>query len=440
MNCNECRKLLVPYIEGLLDNSDKQLVETHLRECPACKADADDFTRLNTSLMSCRTKFEHENLESNVSDRILKEQALKLRKITMLKTYTKRGLGFVAAAAVIVAVVLSITIVDKSIPTAFGIERVIAAYNTIRFLHVKDFRAGQDEPSEFWIKSDEQGRIANARYYLPEHISPEDGAKLVTWTPEKAELWFKRKNSYLVFQSKRIEPMMQNLREQSQPKLVMGELLKEQKAGTVVIDIHNPQEKQRPITITATYKTRPRKEIYYVNQATDLITHIEYFKIENNKDMLIGTMEYYDYNVPIAEKMFSLKDEVPKDVTMVDQLNQLIGIPQGNMTYEQAAVETVRQFFQALIEKDYKKAGLIYSGVSEEKAKEYFGKLNVTAIISVGPATPYPQCGEHSFVILVEYEITDANGNKSIRKQLGPKARCGDDEMHPDRWIIHGGI
>jgi hypothetical protein len=138
--------------------------------------------------------------------------------------------------------------------------------------------------------------------------------------------------------------------------------------------------------------------------------------------------------------MFSLKDEIPKDVSVTNQLNQLIGIPQGNMTDEQAAVETVRQFFQALIDKDYKKAGSIYSGVSEEEAKKYFSKLNVTAIISIGSPTPHPETGPHSFRVPCEVEITTPDGKKTTWKPYGPFARCGDDEVHPDRWIIHGGI
>ena len=171
-----------------------------------------------------------------------------------------------------------------------------------------------------------------------------------------------------------------------------------------------------------------------------MITHIEYYRIENGQDTLASTTEFYDYNVPIDEKMFSLKDEVPKDATMVNQLEQLIGIPQGSMTDEQAAAETVRQFFQALIDKDYKKAGLIFSGIPEEKAKEYFSRLNITAIISISTPTPYPKCGPHSFRVPCELEITGTDGQKTTWEPYGPFARCGDDEVHPDRWIIHGGI
>ena len=337
----------------------------------------------------------------------------------------------VVTAVVIVAVVAAITVLNKSLSVAFGVEQVVDDYNNVRFLHVKQFWANRQEPDEFWIKSDEQGHVAKARYYLP---VTEDGVKLITWTPERTEIWFKSKQGFLISKIKRVETWIQSILEQCQPKLVMKKLLEEQKAGKVDIDI------QKPAVIVATYKTEPKKSTYYIDQATDLITRIEVYSTENNKEVLKSTMQFSDYNVPIDEKMFSLKDEIPKDVSVTNQLTQLIGIPQGNMTDEQAAAETVRQFFQALIDKDYKKAGSIYSGVSEEKAKEIFSRLNVTAIISIGTPTPHPETGPHSFRVPCKLEITTPDGKKTTWEPYGPFARCGDDEIHPDRWIIHGGI
>ncbi len=348
-----------------------------------------------------------------------------IERIKAMKSFTK----FATAAVIVVAAVLSVSIFVKSVPAAFGIEQVIDAYNNIRFLHVKQFR-GEQMHGEFWIKSDELGHVTKARYYLP---VTEDGIKLITWTPERTEVWFKSKNSFLICQTNRIEGWMQSIKEQCQPKLVMQKLLEDQKAGRVDIDI------QKSAVIVATYKTKPRKEIYYIDQATDLVTHIEVYNIKDSKELL--TSEFFDYNSPIDEKIFSLEDEVPKDVTKINQLTQLIGIPQGNMTDEQAAAETVRQFFQAMIDKDYKNAGQIYSGISEEKMNEYFeGKLNVTAIISIGTPTPYPKCGPHSFRVPCKLEIIGTDGQKTTWEPYGPFARCGDDENHPDRWIIHGGI
>lgn len=340
------------------------------------------------------------------------------------------------AAVIIVAAAVSIMVFNKSMPRAFGIEQVIAAYNNVHFLHVKQFRTNQEQPNEFWIKSDEQGRVVKARYYLP---VTEDGVKLITWKPEGTEIWFKSKRWLALIQTKRIEGWMQSIMEQCQPKLVMQKLLEDQKAGKIDIDIQRPQKRQEPAVIVATHKTGPNKEIYYIDQPTDLITRIEFYRIEDNNQILKTTTEFSDYNVPIDEKMFSLRDEVPKDVRIADRLNQLCGVPQGNMTDAQAAAETVRQFFKALVDKDYKKAGLISGGELEEYAKEEYGQVNVAAIVSIGPAIPQPDWEKRGFKVPCELEIINSDGQKVTWKP-GVYVRPGDDEMHPDRWNITGGV
>lgn len=334
-----------------------------------------------------------------------------------------------AAATIVIAVILSINIIDRSVPAAFGIEQVIDAYNNVRFLHVKQVRPEQRSPNEFWIKSDEQGRVVKARYYLPE---TGDGVKLITWKPEGTEIWFKSKRWLALIQTKRVESRMQSIVEQCQPKLVMQQLLEDQKAGKVDVDT------RKPAVIAAIYKAKSKKEIYYINQETGLITRIEFYRIEDNKEVLRSTTEYCDYNVPIDEKMFTLKDEITADVRVADRLNQICGVPQGDMTDEQAATETIRQYLQALIDKDYKKAGLICLGTLEEYAKEDFGWCDVTKIISIGPAIPQPDWREHGFKVTFEIEIITSYGRKITCKDshyVSPE----DDEMHPDRWNITSG-
>jgi len=164
---------------------------------------------------------------------------------------------FAAAAVIIVATIFSINIIDRSVPVAFGIEQVIDANNNIRYLHVKESGVNQQEPDEFWIKSDEQGRVTKARYYLP---VTEDGIKLITWTPEKTEVWFKSKRWLAIIQTKRIESWMQSILEQCQPKLVMKKLLEDQKAGKVEIDIQKPPESQKPAVVVATTKPAPKRK------------------------------------------------------------------------------------------------------------------------------------------------------------------------------------
>jgi hypothetical protein len=45
----------------------------------------------------------------------------------------------------------------------------------------------------------------------------------------------------------------------------------------------------------------------------------------------------------------------------------------------------------------------------------------------------------HGFRVPCELEIVDSDGQKSIWRS-GPYVRPGDDEMHPDRWNITGGV
>ena len=85
---------------------------------------------------------------------------LDIGRIIMRSPITKLAV----AATIIVAVVVSISVFNKSMPAAFGIEQVIAAYDNIHFLYVKIILAqSADSQSEFWIKSDEQGNVAKVR-------------------------------------------------------------------------------------------------------------------------------------------------------------------------------------------------------------------------------------------------------------------------------------
>lgn len=353
---------------------------------------------------------------------------LDIKRIIMKSPITKLA----AAAVIIVAVVVSISVFNKSMPTAFGIEQVINASDSIRFLYVKSFEPNQHVFSEFWIKADEQGHITGIRCDLKE---TDDGPKLVSWTPERTEVWFKSKREFLICQSEEAFRGWQFLLDSCQPKLLMEKLLKDQKEGKVDIDIQKPPDKQKPILIVATYKKEQVKKIYYIDQATDLITHVEAYSIKGDKESLGSTRQFSGYNVPIDENMFSIKNEVPMEVPIFDRLSQNCGVLQGGMTDEQATTETVRQFFQALIDKDYKKAGLIYGGELEGYAKEEFGGINVTAIVSIGVPIPKPDCDKRCFQVPCELEISNSDGQKTTWK-TNPYVMPIND----NRWGIVDGI
>jgi hypothetical protein len=108
------------------------------------------------------------------------------------------------------------------------------------------------------------------------------------------------------------------------------------------------------------------------------------------------------------------------------------------MSDEQAAQETVRQFYQALIEKDYKKAGLILGGMNDEYVINNFKNTNILRIISVGSAERQWYWVQRGYKVNCELEIINSKG-QTVKAMAGPYVRPGDDERHPNRWNISGG-
>jgi hypothetical protein len=445
MNCVECRDHLVALSEKLLGPEEEQQCLAHLQTCAACSAESETIIRLQQRLVARGQIAARMGIVAAVMQRIREHQKPE-RETIMSKLMKHRwSFGLSAAAVVLLAVALSVTVSPK----ALGVSQVIEAYNNIRFLHVKSYDAKSSEPNEYWIQCDDQGKVAKARYDLP---NTEDGEKLITWTPEKAEIWFKSKNGFRIMQTQRIASMMQTLLDASQPQLVMKKLQEDAQAGKIEVQTQDlpgqpamggcrslASHPQTTALIIAAHKDNSQKEIYYVDRKTDLITRIEYFRLEGTNEVLKSRMEFSDYNVPINPKMFSLQDQLPPDVTIADQLHQVIGVAQGSLTDDQAAAETVRQFFQALLNKDYKQAGLIYNGEEEAYVKNQFGSFSVARIISVGPAEAQTNWVKRGFRVPCKLEIIEPDGH-TFTAEPSPYVRPGDDEAHPDHWNITGGV
>ena len=330
-----------------------------------------------------------------------------------------RATKWAATAAAIVGFAAVIPVLHKAVPSAYGIERVIAAYNNIRFLHIKDSDAKGAQPSEFWIECDQAGRVTRARYYLP---VTEDGAKLITWTPQRTELWFQGKHGFVTFQTKRIQPWMQSLLDQSQPQLVLKKLLEGKKAGKVDFEMQEPQDASQGGTIVVR-RARASQERRFITSTRRRTSSPASSGIASKvaprcwrppRNSAITTP-------PLPTRCSRSAANCPRTSASPDRLNQIAGVPQQSMTDAQAAAETVRQFFQALLDKDYKKAGLIECGELEEYAKAEYGKINVTAIISIGPPVPQPKWDKRGFKVPCKL---DTHRPGRAKDRLGTRRLC----------------
>jgi outer membrane lipoprotein-sorting protein len=82
MNCTESKELLVAYVEGLLEEPEKQAVAEHLKDCPACQAELKELTGLHDRLVTNGKTLAQSNLEKDVMNQVIREQNTRLKAAT----------------------------------------------------------------------------------------------------------------------------------------------------------------------------------------------------------------------------------------------------------------------------------------------------------------------------------------------------------------------
>ncbi len=292
-----------------------------------------------------------------------------------------------AAAVIIIAVVLSIISLDKSITPVYAIEQTIEANRTMRYLHLRYFDSSHDDVAkECWLEFDETGRATNVRINWSEWMA---GGEIVVWNQDETQILNKKRNFLMRFNDEIYTARVLAMARREDPRLTVERLHERQAKGEVEIEIEQPGSKTRPIIVTATgLGDNTKRLVLFVDQATDLVTSLKWYQLENGEYKYQGVMEYHDYNVPIGAKMFSLDDEVPDDIEIIDTRVQDIGLTQGDLSDEEIATKVVREFLEALIVKDYTKAAQISGILPPEKIKQGWGKLQVVRIVSIDQPTP----------------------------------------------------
>ncbi len=446
MNCQECKEHLIEYIEELLEDQHARAIESHLADCPACRAEAARMTDLRKRLIQNGQTFAETDLENAVFDQIVRSQHFKLKEIRKIDRQfnlwriimKSRITKLATAAAVIFIAVLGITFLEESVPTAYAIEQTIQASHTVRFLHFKSFVEAHDEPMEFWVQFDARGQLKNMRFNKPEWMEPDDGQTVIVWKDNKMQLWIKKKNILATLKDEEFAAQTLKQIEQLDPKLAVERLQTKQEQGKVEVEIVEPSDKSEPIVVTATSIQEDdapfQRMVLFVDQATRLVNAVELYKAEDGEYNRQVTIEYYDYNQPIDEKMFVLEG-IPDDAMRMDQTTQEVGLLQGDLTDNEIAVEVVRRFLEALIERNYAEAGRMFSGTPAERIERTYGDTRFIRIISIGEPTKVPvmralkvpckiEIEEDSQIFIWEPE------HSYVRQVHG----------QPERWEIIGGF
>ncbi len=345
-----------------------------------------------------------------------------------------------AAAVIIVCVVLTATIWDKTTPTAYSFEQTIQASHSVRYLHIKSIMVSiSDEPIECWVEFDPSGQIKNMRINKPAWMDPSDGESVIVWKDGKMEFWIKKKNFLFIQKDQEIAAQILGTVELFDPKHAVSNILQLQEQSDTNVEIDEPENKAEPIIVTATFLVENdppvQRMVLSVDQATKLLNSIETYQLKDGEYIHFLTVEFYDYNIPIDSKVFTI-DNIPSDAMRVDETTQEVGLVQGDLTDEEIAVEVVRQFFEALIARDYAKAGQMFGGAPAERIQKKYGHIKFIRIVSIGKPVFDPVTTALNVPYVVEVEENGIITEWKTKHNYIPVRQV---HGQPGRWKTIGG-
>ena len=192
MNCEESKELLVAYVEGLLEDSEKKAVEEHLKDCSSCQAELQELTGLHDRLVTNGKALAQSNLEKDVMNQVIREQnvrlkaagkaaaGLKLRRLIMKSSMTR----IAAAAAVIVVAALGVHyMMGPSVTFADVVKPLLNARTLILDMIVGDEETGTVIHDV--IVDQQIRRVISRQEHVVNIIDPESAKMLTLHTEGK---------------------------------------------------------------------------------------------------------------------------------------------------------------------------------------------------------------------------------------------------------------
>lgn len=331
MNCAQCRELLVAYLDGLLDEPQKQTVEAHLKACETCRTDLQGLQTLQQRLVDSGKALAQSDLEDQVMNRILREQSarlksaaqagmgLALRRLIVRSSVIKTGV----AAAVVLAAVGGIFLwsgTRSGVALADVLARVeqVQAFMYQMTMHMK----GQMEGANL-SNTDMSGSILIADGYgMRMDMSMTDAAtgqvtqQQMYMQPEQKKLMMVLPQMKKYMRMEFDESMVEKMREQNKdPRLMIKQVLvcRYQDLGRSVIDGVNVQGFQ---TTDPAYAGNALGDVdvrIWVHAKTGLPVRMEMHIKANEQMEMDATLHDFQWDVPVSAAEFN--PVLPADYT-----------------------------------------------------------------------------------------------------------------------------
>ncbi len=340
MNCTKCKELLIAYVEGLLDESPKQTVAEHLKNCPSCQAEAEELTGLQERLVRNGKVLGQSDLENNVMNQIVREQNTRLKAahrateaLTLRRTLMKNPMTRIAAAAavLIIATVILLNPFSNNVTFADVIKPLLNARTLIVDVILNTGSAVDEEtdPVIHDVIVDRRIRRINSAQEHIVNIFDTDTAKMLTLHTEGKVAVYSdiqgvvqdQTRDYLVFLLDIITDIQNN------PDFEVEELGEKEIDGQKVVGFS-----ARDLTIWADTETALP------------------VRIEGQSERLSMVFKNFQFNLPVEELEPQVSMDVPEGYKLVESKGKEFDM--GTPT-EQDLVECLRFWAEDLLDGNF---------------------------------------------------------------------------------------
>jgi outer membrane lipoprotein-sorting protein len=459
MNCTETREKLVEYTENLLTDSQRREIEAHLKGCQNCRMELQQLNELSQRIKSVSQSESSLDFENAVFNRIICEQNKKLKqadginrqlhiwRIIMKSKITK----FAAAAVILVAAILSVSIFNQSVPAASAMTQVlqdaINAVSDVWSVHMKarmrtlpadNFSLIGLEydfvPIEMWKRTDNNGQV-QWRVEKPGRVLLMDGKSTFMLIRPNHGVLEKRPLPMGCFDSSfgrllnvqdLLDNELQNSKSQSdhQANLSHQEIDGRDK---IILEVDVAADVPEGDYLRNQFiAASDHLKVYRFDAETKLLESFQVYVHTEKQDVLIFEITDIEYNKEIADSVFRL--DLPENMVWYSEPQVL---PDNEKYVKMSPKEVATAFFDACAKEDWNEFLKFWSATAvDEQIKSYLGGLE---IISIGE--PFQSKGyARGSGWFVPYEIKLKSGdikkfNLAIRNDNPAK-----------RWVVDGGI
>lgn len=417
MNCSQCREEFGAYLEGLLDAPVRERAESHLAECPMCRAELEAVQQLAARLSRDAAAVGSVSLEDAVMDRIVQEQAIQLRRLRMRRRIRMLGISGVAAAAITLFALGSMWLARPAAAErtaaqvlAQGAEAVphpstVHIVAKMRTIAHGNFAVIGDKydfvPVEIWKQFGEKPKW---RVEKPGRVAVMDGDSTVMLIRQKVAVKHPQPSNGAfdagwLLALTNVEDMVTHELRSAQARGWDLKLTYETTgAGVKKLLVTVEAKSGLPADDYLKNKSFARSDmrrVYRFDEKSRRLEGFDAYLHKSGRDVLILSIERIDYDKPFDAAVFKLK--LPKDVVFYQEPQRL----PDNKKYEKMTPEQAAQaFFEACGRKDWKEVEKFFSPI-DERVKQGLGGLQ---LLSLG--TPFKSKGYGGWFVPYEIKVS----------------------------------